>query len=164
MTDVDQPPSEEAPKNEQEQIRFQVRDLVASCVREAPGSPEEIVLDDAGVEVISEAVDKVLDTHVLMEVVDAILVIAHYLETEQSAPTVAKRLVEIVNREPVIDSMKRINEDRHAGDSEKARDAAEAFAKLTKQRVSILMTAPSVDEKDPEGTVKLASLDFPKRM
>lgn len=164
MADAHETVNEERPKDENEAIRLQVRDLVATCVREAPGGPELIVLDEDGAKVISEAVDRVLDTHVLMEVVDAMLVIAHYLETEASAPTVAKQLIEIVNRESVIDSMKRINEDRHAGDSEKARTAAAEFAKLTHQRVNILMTAPSVEDEDPEGTVKLASLDFPKRL
>jgi hypothetical protein len=157
---------DEAPKTPEEAIRFQVRDLVASCVREDTTGPEKIVLDAKGVATISEAVDQVLDTLTLMEVVDAILVIGHYVETELGAPQAAKLLVDIVNREAVIDSMKRVNDMRTTADREKARKAAEAFASFTERRreLAIQMTAPGVGDEDPDGTVKLNSLKFPKRL
>src|SRR5688572_26871301 len=150
-------------QTEEQRIRFRVRDLVASCLREDSSAREKILLDDGGVATITEAVDRVLDTTTLMEVVDAVLIIGHHLETELSAPLAAKRLVEIVNRANVLDSMKRINEERGAIADERARSSAEEFAKLTHQRV-IESTAPTFDAEAPDGFVKLNSLSFPKRL
>src|SRR5688572_15720630 len=118
-------------QTEEQKIRFKTRDLVACCLREDSSGREKIVLDDRGVATIAEAVHRVLDTTTLMEVVDAILIIGHHLETELSAPLAAKRLVNIVNRPTVLDSMKRINRERGALAEERARESADEFAKLT---------------------------------
>jgi hypothetical protein len=152
-------------QTEEQKIRFRTRDLVGSCLREVPTLPEKIVLDDAGVSTIEKEVDRVLDTSALVEVVNAILIIAHYVETELSAPITAQRLVTIVNRAHVLESMHQINGAREAFDLDRARNAAEGFAKLTHRRASIESSAPAFDADDPPGTIKLDKLGlFPKRL
>src|SRR5688572_4887404 len=132
-------------QTEEQRIRFRVRDLVASCLREDSSAREKILLDDGGVATITEAVDRVLDTTTLMEVVDAVLIIGHHLETELSAPLAAKRLVEIVNRANVLDSMKRINGARGALAEDRLRSSAAELARITRQRVGIETKAPPFD-------------------
>ena len=154
----------ELQQTEEQKIRFRVRDLIAGCLREEPSAKEKMILDDRGVATIAEAVDLELGSTTLMEVVDAVLIIAHYLETELSAPLVAKRLVEIVNRTHVLDSMKQINGARGALAADRARSSAEELARVTHQRVGIEATAPPFDAEAPDGFVKLNSLAFPKRL
>lgn len=148
----------DAPELEGHPIRY----LVASVLRDGERGEEPALLDEDGAALIRSEIDKVLDSPELVDVVEMILGIAHALEVEQRSPTAAAALLDLVEREPVIESLKELNRKKDAERSEAVAKAAGKFTGFTGSESQ--KKAPKDSEAAPKGSIKLGSLDFPKKL
>lgn len=147
---------------EAEDIRFRFRDLIAAQLVDGPDQVARI--DDPGLLVVQKALDELLDTEAMIEAVDAILVIGHYLEVELKSPVAAQRIVDLVNREVILESMRRIHQARQERDKDRSRQGAEDFNKFAQRSPTIEKVVADPNAEAPSSAVKLNSLAFPKRL
>lgn len=149
------------PTDAQLEVRYSIQQLIGGLVQDGAKGQEAAVFDDAAIKTMGDAVDALLGTDDLMQAADAMFVIAHLLHTEQASPKAAQAIVSVLNRENVLASMKKLKEDkdreRAAGTEKSARD----FAKFADQSGD---TAPTTDDEAPKDSLKLDSLNFPKRL
>ena len=143
-----------------------IKVIIANVLKDGEGDQEKAVFEAEGLQVIEQAVDLLIETNELFPAVETVLLVVHALEHQQDSPIAAGQLLDIVERDVVIDAMKKVNEKRNAGKEEEAREGVEqkaedfrGFAGKESDK-----QAPTQDEEDPEDSVKLGDLDFPKRL
>jgi hypothetical protein len=79
--------------------------LVASvATREAKGG-ESISFDDDAIETISEAIDEIPDNVELVDAVNTLVAIAHVLEVEAKSPKAARQILDIVEKQSLLDRL-----------------------------------------------------------
>ncbi len=142
------------------QIRVEVGQALETFLE--VGQDEPAHLSDASIKEITKMIDGFFGNEELMAVVDATLVIAHLLETQEESPKTAKRLGDIVARQPVLDAMQEIIDQERQNKAEGTAEAAENFSKFADRAEE--KKAPDANAEKPEDALSLDQLNFPKRL
>ncbi len=150
------------PTEEQLEVRYSIQQLMGGLAQDGGKGQEPAVFDDAAIKTLSDAVDALLDTDALMQAADAMFVIAHLLHTEQDSPKAAQAIVGVLNREHVLASMKKLKEDKEKERVEGTEKSARSFNKFADRHAG--ETAPTEEDEAPKDSLKLDSLNFPKRL
>ncbi len=140
-----------------------IRDRVAHLLKDGDGKGEPAVIEDEGVKELETLVDEYVNakTHELHDVVRTLWAITDWLEGEQKSPKTARKIIEVFKREHVIERIMKIEEEMRANEAEKA---TESGGKFTDFAGGEKKTAPKVGQKAPKGSLKLGSLNFPKKL
>ncbi len=121
--------------------------------------PEGYVLSEANEAAIAAELDRLSTEPELGEAVDALLRLAHVLEIESSSPSAAEQICRLLEREPVVDGLRRLTEDTRRGAVEAAAQKFQNFAGEPGAQ-----KAPQSGEKPAKGTVKLDAFRAPRRV
>ena len=126
--------------------------------------PDDIpVLDSEGLGHIEQVVDAFLPHgDELMEAVDCVLTIAHLLEVEKGAVDAARALVEIVDRQVVIDALVAVNDAKDVERAEAVESTASRFQEFSDAPKTPCPPAPDDDAKDD--ALKLDNFSFRRRL
>src|SRR3990167_5230984 len=82
------------------------RELLESVLEEGVSGGEPIVAPPRAIELVRQALRAALTEVTLIEIVETILTTAHYLEAEYGSPTAASALVDLVERDEVLDALR----------------------------------------------------------
>jgi hypothetical protein len=139
-----------------------IRYVIASVLIDGTGDQEPALLDDAGIQKISDEIDKTSGSEELVDAVEMLLGVAYNIETTHRSPVTAQKLIDVVERESVLRSLRDLNrakQQKRAEEVQKASDKLKQFTGADSGK-----QAPKKDEAAPKGSIKLGSLNFPKKL
>lgn len=139
-----------------------IRYLIASVLKDGEPGKEPAELQPEGLETIRGAIRSYIGSKELVDCVEMVLAVAGSLEVDHKSPKAAALLFQLVENDEIIGALKELNREKEADRSEhvaKAADKLTAFTGVDSQK-----KAPKGDESAPKGSVKLGSLDFPKKL
>jgi hypothetical protein len=131
-----------------------VHPIVERCAQMIVRSGEAppFVLDDPGAKLIEDELRALFGTEELRTAVADLIRLACHLDTERSSPEAAQRILAVL--ECCVDPLRALDTAEPDPESE---DAAKKLIGTEPPK------APKVGESAPRGSVKLGSLDYPKR-
>lgn len=139
-----------------------IRYVIASVLIDGSGDQEPAQLDDLGIEKISEEIDRTSKNDELVDAVEMLLGVAYSLETTHKSPHTAQKLIDIVERESVLRALRELNRAKNAKRAEEVQKNADRLKEFTGSDSG--KKAPKNDEAAPKGSIKLGSLNFPKKL
>lgn len=139
-----------------------IRFVIASVLTDGAGDEEPAQLNDAGVQKISEEIDSCAGSEELVDAVEMLLGVAYSIETTHKSPVTAQKLIDIVERESVLRSLRELNRQKNAKRAEEVQKNADKLKEFTGSESG--KKAPKNDEAAPKGSIKLGSLNFPKKL
>lgn len=139
-----------------------IRYVIASVLIDGSGDQEPAQLDDLGIEKISEEIDRTSKNEELVDAVEMLLGVAYSIETTHKSPQTAQKLIDIVERESVLRALRELNRAKNAKRAEEVQKNADRLKEFTGSDSG--KKAPKNDEAAPKGSIKLGSLNFPKKL
>jgi hypothetical protein len=139
-----------------------IRFVIASVLIDGSGDEEPAQLNEAGIQKITEEIDRTTKSDELVDAVEMLLGVAYSLETTHKSPVTAQKLIDIVERESVLRALRELNRAKNAKRAEEVQKAADKLKEFTGSESG--KKAPKNDEAAPKGSIKLGSLNFPKKL
>jgi hypothetical protein len=139
-----------------------IRDVVALLIKDGGPGEEPAVLDEVGLAQIREELDSLIGQEELVDAVDTLLLLADVIALQQKSEKCAVKLCEVVERDEVVDALRALNRKKDAERAEAVAKTAEKFTGFVGQNST--KKAPKNSDAAPKGSVKLGSLDFPKKL
>jgi hypothetical protein len=139
-----------------------IRYVIASVLLDGAGEEEPAVLTDAGVLKVTEEIDRTIGGEELVDAVEMLLGVAYSLETTHKSPVAAQKLIDVVERESVLRALRELNRQKNAKRADEVQKNADKMNAFTGSDSG--KKAPRAEDSAPKGSVKLGSLNFPKKL
>jgi hypothetical protein len=139
-----------------------IRYLIASVLLDGSADQEPALLDDAGIEKITTELDRNIGSEELVDAVEMLLGVAYNIETAHHSPFTAQKLIDIVEREPILRALRELNRNKNQKRAEEVQKQADKLTQFTGSESQ--KKAPKNDDAAPKGSIKLGSLNFPKKL
>lgn len=133
--------------------------FAASIIAEQSPSPPH-TLDDAGADAIAEELSKLFGADELRRAVADLLRLACHLDLEAGSPDASRRLVRLLE-EHAVEPLRALDAASGEAATLEVQEAKREFDRFRGD--STHPRAPRLGESAPRGSVKLGSLDYPKR-
>jgi hypothetical protein len=143
------------------QVPHPIRDIVAMVVKDGGPGEEPALLDPAGLSRIRTELDALIGSDELVDAVDTLLLIADVLAIDQKSETCALRICELVEREEIISALRELNRKKETARAEAVAKSADKFTDFVGADAK---KAPKGTDPAPKGSIKVGSLDFPKKL
>jgi len=121
----------------------------------------DVTFDEEVLGELRVALQKIYQHEELRSAVRGLLNLAAFLMERGSKPG-GQQLVALVDEQPVLDALDRLNAIRHDEKSEEVARTSKAFGDFSGQDTE--KKAPKVGEKKPDDALSLDQLKFPKRL
>src|SRR5688572_19511405 len=139
-----------------------IRYLIASVLVDGAVDEEPALLTDAGIDKITEEIDRTIGSQELVDAVEMLLGVAYDLETAHRSPNTAQKLIDVVERDKVLRALRDLNRQKNQKRAEEVQKAADKLTQFTGSESG--KKAPKTDDAAPAGSIKLGSLNFPKKL
>lgn len=136
---------------------LEIRRAIEGALRPTTNEKDAYAFDSDALHRLILQLDEHIGRPSLADAVESMLVAAHELETQHGAMGPAGQLIRVVERDLVVDGMRRIYDERQAARDEAVLRSARELARLREDE-----QAPQ--RSDSDEPLKLGALDFPKRM
>ncbi len=138
-----------------------IRATIAMAVRDGQPGQEPAYFSKDAIDTIRAEMQRSIGSHDLMDCVEVVLSCALALEEEKSSPKAAKALIRLCDEPEFLEAMKDLNREKQA---ERSEAAAHSAVKMESKAIELIKSAPRSGAPSPKGSVKVATLDFPKKM
>lgn len=139
-----------------------IRYVIASVLIDGAANEEPALLDDAGIDKITQELDRTIGSEELVDAVEMLLGVAYNVETAHQSPVTAQKLIDIVERESVLRALRELNRNKNQKRAEEVQKQADKLTQFTGSESQ--KKAPKTDDAAPKGSIKLGSLNFPKKL
>jgi hypothetical protein len=138
-----------------------IRATIALAVRDGQQGQEPAYFSNEAIDMIRTEMRRSVGSHDLMDCVEVVLACALALEEEKSSPKAAKLLIRLCDEPEFLEAMRDLNRDKQARRTESGAHSAE---RIESPAIELIKNAPKPGAPSPKGSVKVASLDFRKKM
>jgi hypothetical protein len=147
--------------NRELMLEHPVRRTIAEVVRDGGPDEEPAVFSPRAIAAIRAEIEKSFGSRDLLDCVATVLACAYALDEDGHSPTAADALLRLCDEPEILEALRALNRDGDDG----RRDAfAESAEMIDSSAIELIKFAPVADAEPPRGSVKLATLDFPKKL
>jgi hypothetical protein len=133
---------------------------LAAQLQPAEGDGEKLTVDEPVIEELSSALLSLAGKEDLRKAALDLFAFSFVLEREHTSPTLARALIAVLNQESVIQAMEALPPPPPSTE-ERVVSAASRFAQFSDRDAK---KAPQVEERAPDGSVKLDTLNPSRRV